>query len=126
MSDYDDETPDETEVETYYPNVYMWVEHWLLPHWKRDVTQARWDPRWWEYTEVLSRFEALWRAWEFLRLEGPTGMAVFFRDYLDTAMPIITASDGPFWRVEKVSRTRTLPEQWPSELPSPEDMPDLV
>uniref|UniRef100_UPI00301B9338 DUF4913 domain-containing protein n=1 Tax=Microbacterium sp. LB16 TaxID=3081271 RepID=UPI00301B9338 len=57
---------------------------------------------------------------------GPTGMAVFFRDYLDTAMPIITASDGPFWRVEKVSRTRTLPEQWPSELPSPEDMPDLV
>ena len=53
-------------------------------------------------------------------------MAVFFRDYLDTAMPIITASDGPFWRVEKVSRTRTLPEQWPSELPSPEDMPDLV
>jgi len=106
--------------------VYMWVEHWLLPHWKRDLSPARWDPRWWEYTEVLSRFEALWRAWEFLRLEGPTGMAVFFRDYLDTAMPIITASDGPFWRVEKVARTRTLPEQWPSELPSPEDMPDLV
>ena len=54
MSDYDDETQDEPEVETYYPNVYMWVEHWLLPHWKRDVTQARWDPRWWEYTEVVT------------------------------------------------------------------------
>ena len=53
MSDYDDETPDETEVETYYPNVYMWVEHWLLPHWKRDLSPARWDPRWWEYTCLL-------------------------------------------------------------------------
>jgi len=41
VSDYDDE-PAEVEVETYYPNVYMWVEHWLLPHWKRDPSQSRW------------------------------------------------------------------------------------
>lgn len=125
MSDYDvDDAP--AEAETYYPNVYMWVEHWLLPRWKRDLSQARWDPRWWEYTEVLSRFDALWRAWEFLRLEGPTGTAVFFRDYLDTTMPIITDSSGPFWRVEKVTRNRTLPERWESELPPAEDMGELV
>jgi hypothetical protein len=118
MPDYDDdEDLGPAEVETYFPDVYAWVEHWLLPHWKRDPSTARWDPRWWEYTEVLSRFEALWRAWEFLRLEGATGMAVFFRDYLDTAMPIITAADGPFWRVERVQATRHLPDRWASEPP---------
>lgn len=53
-------------------------------------------------------------------------MAVFFRDYLDTAIPLITGEPGPFWRVEKVARTRTLPAQWASELPSAEGLEGIT
>ena len=28
----------------------------------------RWAARWWEYPEALARVDALWRAWEHLRL----------------------------------------------------------
>ncbi|MFF2277922.1 DUF4913 domain-containing protein [Agromyces sp. NPDC058126] len=101
---------------TYFPDVFTWVEYWLLPHWKRELNAARWDARWWEYTEVLSRFEALWRAWEVLRLDGGTGIAVYFRDYLDPAMQVITGRDGPFWRIQKVGE-RILPEPWPNTFP---------
>ena len=28
----------------------------------------RWAARWWDYPEALARIDALWRAWEHLRL----------------------------------------------------------
>lgn len=104
------------QVRTYYPNVAEWVEHWLLPHYKRDLSGRRWDSRWWEYTEVIARLEALWQAWEYQRTDGMTGPAVFFRDYLDPAMRELTAPDGPFWKISDV-KDRALPEQWPLERP---------
>jgi hypothetical protein len=35
----------------------------------------RWAASWWEYPEALARIDALWRAWEHLRLDGATGHA---------------------------------------------------
>ncbi|MBO1751320.1 DUF4913 domain-containing protein [Actinotalea sp. BY-33] len=93
-----------------------WVEQWLLPHYKRDLRTHRWDPRWWEYTEIIARLEALWQAWEYQRTDGMTGLAVFFRDYLDPAMREITSPEGPFWRLSDV-QDRDLPEQWPHDPP---------
>jgi hypothetical protein len=100
-------------ITTYFPNVGEWVEHYLIPHWRRPRHIGKWDERWWEYAEVLSRFEALWRAWEALRLEGMTGMAIFFRDYLDPTMAVITDPNGPFWKVSD-AHDRELPELWPT------------
>lgn len=111
---------------TYYPNAAVWVERWLLPHYKRDPAAHRWDPRWWEYTEVVARLEALWRAWEYLRTDGMTGPALFFRDFLDPTMRELTAPDGPFWDVSDV-HDRTLPQLWPHEPPPAglfDDAPD--
>ncbi|WP_353710631.1 DUF4913 domain-containing protein [Arthrobacter sp. K5] len=40
--------------------------------------------------------EALWRAWEFLRLEGTAGMSVWWSDHADHHMSVLLSTDGPF------------------------------
>jgi hypothetical protein len=85
----------------------------------RDPKKYRWDENWFEYTEVLDRLEALWRSWEFYRLEGMTGMAVFFRDNMDPTMQVITSPDGPFWNLGALGE-RAVPAPWKSETPDAE------
>jgi hypothetical protein len=117
-----DETPTEVtadsaevtapaEQPTFYPDMFTWVEGWLLPHWVRP--KKNWDDKWWEYPEVLSRFEALWRAWEHLRLDGALGMSVFWRDHLETHMTSITSAEGPFYASRKVGQDGP-PNPWPT------------
>ena len=68
----------------------------------------RWDPDWFENVEALDRLEALWRAWEHYRLEGMTGMAVFWNDQFDPTMRELTDPDhGVFWYVEEYAETCT-------------------
>lgn len=57
---------------------------------------ATWCPQWWKHAEAISRLEALWRAWEFLRLDGTTGMGVWWRDNTDHHMSVLLSTDGPF------------------------------
>jgi hypothetical protein len=120
--EYDTPEPADAEapqLETFYENVVEFVDEWLLPRYARDPRSHVWDPQWFEYVEVVDRLEALWRAWEFLRLEGMTGMAVFFRDYMDPAMDQITSKNGPFWKLGSV-HAREIPATWPSEKPDSE------
>lgn len=122
MSDAEFEDPiddEAVELETFYPNVVVFVTEWLLPHYRRNPKSHRWSPRWFEYTEVLDRLEALWRAWEHYRLEGMTGMAVFFNDYMDPTMREVTSPDGPFWNMQNLDGD-DVPEQWTSEEPPAE------
>ena len=51
---------------------------------------------WWRSAEAISRLDALWRAWENLRLDGTTGMSVWWRDHADHHMAILMDPDGPF------------------------------
>ncbi|OLT46166.1 DUF4913 domain-containing protein [Cellulosimicrobium sp. CUA-896] len=55
--------PGSEPVATFSPNVDVWVREWLLPHFKRNPKAFRWDPRGWEYTEVVAHLERLWRSW---------------------------------------------------------------
>jgi hypothetical protein len=105
-----------------FNNVEEWVEQWALPHWRRNIKSYQWDPRWWEYTEALTVLESLWRAWEQMRLDGLTGMAVYMRDFFYPLMNTLTAADGAFWKVNDV-QVREMPARWPSE-PAPEGMFD--
>lgn len=112
----------------YFANAAEWVEHWLVPHYKRNPKTHLWDERWWEYTEVIAVFEALWQAWEFLRQDSMTGPAVFFRDYLWPCMRELTGPDGPFWKTAEITE-RSLPEPWaaltpPAGMFRPADHPD--
>lgn len=46
-------------------------------------------------------------------------MAVFFRDYMDPTMSVLTSDRGPFWNKKNLGE-RKLPEAWPSDKPDPE------
>jgi len=104
-----------------FQNVHEWVVGFLLPHYRRSP-KMRWDPRWFEYTEVVSRLTSLWRAWEALRLEGMTGMATYWLQFHDPMMAEITADDGPFWKVDQYGddKKRDLPDQWHADRPPAE------
>ena len=44
----------------------------------------------------MIRLEALWRAWEHLRLDPSTGMSVWWRDHADHHMSVLMDPEGPF------------------------------
>lgn len=103
-------------LETFFGNVYEFVEQWVIPRYRRK--SPRWDPNWFENIEALDRLEALWRAWEYLRLEGMTGMAVFWRDYFDPTMRELT--EGTFFYMDEYADTVTKPRALQSNPPPQE------
>jgi len=56
----------------------------------------RWSAEWWRSAEAISRLDALWRAWEALRLEPSFGMSVWWRDHADHHMSVLLSPEGPF------------------------------
>jgi Domain of unknown function (DUF4913) len=80
-----------------FVNVNDWVTDRLIPMLERTTgTQLRWCTTWWAHPEVVSRFEACWRAWETLRLEPTLGMSVWYRDHLDPMLAVVMSGSGPF------------------------------
>lgn len=96
------ETPSEgePEAELVFGSTAQWVEEFLVPMYRREITtngsHNTWCPEWWRHAEAIIRFEALWRAWEHLRLDGKTGMSVFMKDHLDHHLPILLDGKGTF------------------------------
>lgn len=92
------ETPDPG-PQLVYGNVSEFVEQFLR-HAYRRKTSGRlapwWSGEWWKHDEAVMRLEALWRAWEHLRLDPATGMSVWWRDHADHHMRVLMADDGPF------------------------------
>lgn len=101
-----------------FPNVADWVQNSLLPQYARPTSSdLRWCPYWWEHAEAMVRLEAGWRAWEYLRWEGATGPAVWWRDYGDPMMRELTAKTGPFHLCSYSGKDSTrnvhqVPEPW--------------
>lgn len=85
-------------VEPRYADVETFVAEHFAPLIRRQLGGAyTWCPQWWLHPEALSRLEALWRAWEVLRLEPGLGMSVWWRDHADMQLPILMSRDaGPF------------------------------
>jgi hypothetical protein len=75
-----------------------WVEKYLLNVYRRSVdgTAMTWCREWWRHPEAYLRLDALWRAWEYLRQQPATGMAVWMRDYCDPHMAVLLSESGPF------------------------------
>ncbi|MFJ6003845.1 DUF4913 domain-containing protein [Arthrobacter sp. NPDC092385] len=88
------------EPELVYGSVAQWVQEFLIPVYRRVLSangsNSTWCPSWWMHAEAVIRLEALWRAWEHLRLDGKTGMSVFMKDHLDHHMAVLTDTKGPF------------------------------
>ncbi len=100
MSDQVDDEQDEPAgaPETYFPSLLAWFEQWLRPVYRRSIRGElrEWCPEWWQHAEAISRLEALWRAWEALRLDPGTGLSVWWRDHADHHLAALLDADGPF------------------------------
>lgn len=83
----------------YYATLDAFVRDLLAPTYRRPVDGRNrcWCPQWWRHAEAIARLEALWRAWEHLRLDPATGTSVWFRDHADHHMTVLLDPDaGPF------------------------------
>lgn len=75
---------------------------------------GRWCSQWWDHEEAVFRLEALWDAFESLRLEPGTGVAVWIRDYLDPAVAALTHEEtSPFRECDDKRGVHTVVEPWP-------------
>lgn len=92
--DADDEPSDNAQDDgpkPFFPDVESWVADWLAPVINRPQPNAlAWCPEWWRHAEAISRLEALWRAWEHLRLDGTTGISVWWRDHFEPHWSVLT------------------------------------
>lgn len=89
---------EEEEPALYFGSVDEFVRGYLLPNYRRRVDGQRvvWAAEWWKYAEAVARLDALWRAWEHLRLDPQTGMSVWFRDHAEFHMGVLLDPSGPF------------------------------
>lgn len=89
----------EQKPSTIYGSAEEFLHDWLLPCYVRDVGGKRqtWCPRWFMHPEAVSRITAIWLAWENLRLEGATGMSVYWINHADPNMRMLMSLDGPFY-----------------------------
>jgi hypothetical protein len=85
-----------------FPNLEAFVADYLVHHFARPVQASAYDKEftwcssWWAHTEASSRLNALWRAWESLRLNETVGMADWWNNYADPTMNALFAAKGPF------------------------------
>ncbi|TDE22066.1 DUF4913 domain-containing protein [Actinomadura sp. 6K520] len=117
--------------ESLYPDVTAWVTGHFVPMYRRTLGgEFRWCAQWWRHGEAISRLTALWFSWESMRLQGATGMALWYRDHLDHHIPVLLGPRGPFYQCTEnehltphQARTIPVPAGWLGLDP---DDPDLV
>lgn len=104
----------DTEPEMVYDNFVDWMNGFMLGHYRRHIERGgmKWCANIWEHAEAVSRIEATWLAWEHMRHQGPTGPAVWWRDYFDPMMHELTSQTGPFHACNYSSNEHTVPERW--------------
>jgi hypothetical protein len=103
----------------YCASLEQWVTEVFAPTYARRATPTfRWCASWWQHAEAISRLEALWRSWETLRRDPLLGMATWYRDYLDSQLPVLTGPAGPFADCDP---TRHFPAEQPAlpVIPAP-------
>lgn len=91
----------------------------LLPMYIRiiDSRNGTWCRKWFLHAEALSRVDALWRSWEHLRLDGKTGMSVWWKDHADPHMAVLLNQKGPFHECDL--ETHKDPEPLPCDMAPP-------
>ncbi|MBG6240196.1 cytochrome P450 [Mycetocola sp. CAN_C7] len=124
----EDDSPEEPnpEPELFYGSADEFVRERLRFMYSRRVgggnASFRWSARWWEHPEALARIDALWRAWEHLRLDGATGSSTWWIEHADHHMPILMSPDGPFAKSEDQNRPG---DPLPYEAPPEGLFPDM-
>jgi hypothetical protein len=95
----------------------------LAQSYVREVNEGAafvWCPEWYKHPEALIRMEAIWRAWEHLRLEPALGVSTWWLNHADPHMRVLMDTEGPFKKcaydghksppVEKANLPHVVPE----------------
>ncbi|MDF1480337.1 DUF4913 domain-containing protein [Leifsonia sp. H3M29-4] len=79
------------------------VEQYLVLIYQRDLDIAsnRWCTKWWYHAEAIARLEAMWRAWELLRLDPGEGGSNWWLSHADPHMRVLLSENGPFRHCRK-------------------------
>ena len=86
-------------LETRHEDLTDWVTRQFNPIYRRSLGgEYRWCAEWWRHAEAIVRLSALWYSWETMRLQGATGISLWFRDHLDHQLPILMGPRGPFYQ----------------------------
>ncbi|HAT6526225.1 TPA: DUF4913 domain-containing protein [Corynebacterium striatum] len=84
----------------HYKNVFEFVDKFLVvmyPTTGNRLARVAWSPCWWKHAEVVARFDALWKRYEYLRAKEPdTALETFLRVHGDYHMRQIMKDDGVF------------------------------
>lgn len=105
-----------------YPDVAAFVAGFLAPTYAHDWSRYssgdwHWCSRWWLHAEAVVRLEAMWAAWEHLRLSPTTGRSSWLLQHADPAMAMLTAAGGPF--ADCKPGQHVAPTPLPTEEPPP-------
>lgn len=84
----------------FYGNVEEFVTDRLVHLFARSPESGlMWCPEWYRHAEALSRLDAVWRAWENLRLDPATGISNWWLHHADPHMRVLMDPvTGPFAR----------------------------
>lgn len=110
---------DAEEVENHFPNVYVFVQDFLVKVHARPVRDGlswHWCSHWWDHPEAVSRLEALWKAFEVLRRDPGTGAATWWRDYADPTIAALSDAAGTFAKCSDTSHA--VPPDLPMDRPA--------
>ncbi|NYJ76543.1 DUF4913 domain-containing protein [Allobranchiibius huperziae] len=104
-----------------FAGVDEFVDRFVLPQWRYrlDTEDVRWCARWWEHTAAMGRLEALWEAFEVMRLDDAPSMSIWYRDHFDVHMSVLTQRDGVFHRCSAERGIHEQPRLWPHEQVPP-------
>lgn len=95
-----------------FGSVDEFVRECAVPLWGHRLHErrVRWCHKWWLHAPAMSAFNALWEAFEAMRLEPPPATAVWTRDFLWPFMNELTSDDGPFQRCDE--KVHQMPTDW--------------
>lgn len=120
------------EVDTpglYYPTLDVFVRDFLVRIYERALPKGRmtWCPQWWKHDEAVYRLQALWLAWEHMRVnDGPVAAAQWLVNYADPIMAVLLDNDGPFKGYSVEGGHRDLRPHPDGELPCEPASPDII
>lgn len=120
----DESAPTASAVESAlaFASLPDFVEGFFVEVAVRHQQPRQWCRKWWDHEEAVMRLEALWDAFEALRVEPGTGTAVWIRDYLDPAVAALTNPDTtPFKLCDARKGQHGVEEPWSLDEP-PEGM----
>lgn len=83
-----------------YANLGEFVTYFFAETYARHIGTGNgsrtWCPWWWKHPEAIVRLDAIWRAWEHLRLQPDLGLSIWLLHHVDPHMAVLFSAQGPF------------------------------